>query len=195
MDCTAQIKEYIENNYSDHRKTHTIGVAKVAKELARIYGADEKKAEIAALFHDMYRGITVERNNFYVNCLGLDQKYLDNCNLAHGKIAAIVMKRDFDIEDEEILNAVSFHTTGRVGMSLLEKIIYIADAIEPGRVYPNVEEIRKIAYEDIDKAVYKAMANTILYVEKRGNYLDEDTTKAKAYFEKMLKERKSANDK
>ena len=187
MDCIDEIKKYIEVNYSEKRKIHTYGVVKTACQLAKMYGEDEKKAEVAALFHDMYRGVSKQSINCYVKHLGLASKYIDNCNLAHGKIAAIVMKRDFDINDTDILNAVSFHTTGRKGMSLLEKIIYIADAIEPNRSYPNVDDIRKMAYKDLDEAVYMSMCNTISFVKSSGNYLDQDTIEAKDFIEFEIK--------
>jgi len=103
----------------------------MAVKLAEKYGEDPSKAETAALFHDMYRGVSVDVLNYYVKHLGLDEKYINNANLAHGKIAAIIMERDYHITDPDIIHAVSFHTTGRAGMSKLEKIIYIADAIEP----------------------------------------------------------------
>ena len=138
MDSIKEIKDYIEKNFSEKRKIHTEGVRTTAIELAKRYGADPQKAEIAALFHDMYRGVSENSLNYYVKHLGLDSKYLNNCNLAHGKIAAIIMQRDFEIEDPDIINAVSYHTTGRPGMSLLEKIIYIADAVEPNRSYLGV---------------------------------------------------------
>ena len=70
--------------------------------LAEIYGEDPKKAEIAALFHDMYRGVSENSLNYYVKHLGLDNKYVNNANLAHGKIAAIIMERDFDVDDKDI---------------------------------------------------------------------------------------------
>lgn len=68
---------------------------KTAISLAKKYGADPEKAELAALFHDMYRGVPVDALNYYVRHLGLDKRYMDNCNLAHGKIAAIIMERDY----------------------------------------------------------------------------------------------------
>ena len=98
------------------------------------------------------------------------------------------------MEDEDIINAVSFHTTGRAGMSLLEKIIYVADAIEPGRSYPGVEEIRRAAEEDIDKACLISLAHTIEYVRSDGKYLDEDTVYAKKYFEDILKQKGEKDD-
>lgn len=179
---TDSINSYIEKNFSEKRRVHTAGVRDCAIKLAEKYGADAEKAEAAALFHDMFRGVSEEALNYYVKHLGLDHKYLNNCNLAHGKIAAIIMKRDYGIDDEDVLNAVSFHTTGRPGMSLLEKIIYIADAIEPNRNYPGVAELRQAAERDIDEACLLSLTRTIDYVESQGNYLDTDTLDARDYF-------------
>lgn len=194
MDSIREIKEYIERNYSEKRKIHTEGVRVTAMELARRYGADPAKAELAALFHDMYRGVSENSLNYYVKHLGLDEKYMNNCNLAHGKIAAIVMKRDFEITDDDIVNAVSYHTTGRENMSLLEKIIYLADAIEPNRVYPGVDELRKLADEDLDKACLSSLTNTINFVRASGKYLDEETIRAKEDLERKIKEKEEKDD-
>ncbi len=194
MDSIKAIKDYIEKNLSEKRRIHTEGVRKTAIELAKLYGADEKKAETAALFHDMYRGLSGETLNGYVKQLGLDDKYLNNCNLAHGKIAAAAMQSDFDIHDPDILNAVSYHTTGRPGMSKLEKIIYIADAVEPNRDYPGVEELRKAAFEDLDKACLMSLSNTIDFVTSKGNFLDEETILAKEYFEHTITEKEAEHD-
>ncbi|MDD4376962.1 MAG: bis(5'-nucleosyl)-tetraphosphatase (symmetrical) YqeK [Eubacteriales bacterium] len=184
---TDSIREYIDKNFSQKRKEHTEGVVKTAIELARIYGEDEEKAEIAALFHDMFRGSSESVLNYYVKHLNLDPKYIDNCNLAHGKIASVIMERDYGIKDKDIINAVSYHTTGRAGMSKLEKIIYIADAIEPGRNYPGVLELRKLAYENLDKACEESLKHTIEFVESKGQYLDIDTLLARDYLEKRRK--------
>ena len=105
--------------------------------------------------------------------------YLDNANLAHGPIAAKIMKRDYGITDPDLLNAVRYHTTGRAGMSLLEKVLYLADAIEPGRNYPGVEEIRKRAETSLDDACLLSMERSIRYIEDRGLFLHEDTIKAR----------------
>lgn len=93
-----------------------------------------------------------------------------------------MIQKTFGVDDPDIINAVSFHTTGRPDMSLLEKIIYISDAMEPGRNYPGVDDIRKAAEEDIDKACLLSLSRTIDYVTSGGNYLDEDTVKAKNIF-------------
>jgi len=179
---TDSIKTYIEKNFSEKRKVHTEGVRQTAMELAAKYGADVEKAEVAALFHDMFRGVSEDVLNYYVKHLGMEKKYLNNCNLAHGKIAAIVMKRDFGIEDEDIINAVSYHTTGRAGMSLLEKIIYIADAVEPNRKYPGVNELRAMVQEDLDRACLMSLTRTIDYVTGQGHFLDPDTITARDDF-------------
>lgn len=186
MDSIEKIKAHIEKNFSEKRKKHTYGVANTALELAKQYGCDEYKAELAALFHDLYRSIPINVLNYHVKHLELDKKYIDNANLSHGKIASIMIQRDFNISDEDIINAVSYHTTGRPNMSLLEKIIYIADAVEPNRNYPGVDELRRVVKEDLDKAIYMSLSRTIDYVSSEGNYLDEDTIHAKAYFEEII---------
>ena len=172
---------------------HTEGVRDTAVKLAKKYGADPEKAEIAALFHDMYRGVAQNTLNYYVKHLGLDSKYVDNANLAHGKIAAIIMERDFDVKDPDIINAVSFHTTGRAGMSTLEKVVYLADAIEPNRVYPGVDELRREADEDLDKACLMSLKSTADFVLSAGKYLDQDTVLAKEYLEEVIKEKEKVN--
>ena len=97
------------------------------------------------------------------------------------------MERDFGIRDRDIINAVSYHTTGRAGMSLLEKVIFIADAIEPGRDYPGVDDLRRLAYVDLDKACLLSLTRTAEFVREQGIYLDDDTLAAKEYLEKELK--------
>ncbi|MEL7657830.1 MAG: bis(5'-nucleosyl)-tetraphosphatase (symmetrical) YqeK, partial [Bacillota bacterium] len=154
-------------------------VAEEAKKLSAQYGEDMEKAELAALFHDFFRGVSEKALNGYVRQLGLGSIYLNNCNLAHSKIAAVIMERDFHIKDQDILNAVSFHTTGRSNMSRLEKIIYLADAIEPNRNYPGIDEIRAMAYENLEKACLLSLEHSIDYVNCRGFYLDQDTVMAK----------------
>lgn len=186
MDSINKIKAHIENNFSEKRKVHTYGVVKTAIELAKQYGCDVYKAELAALFHDLYRSIPVNVLNYHVKHLELDKKYMDNPNLSHGKIAAEMIQRDYGITDQDVINAVSYHTTGRPNMSLLEKIIYIADAIEPNRNYPGVKELREVVKEDLDKACYLSLSRTIDYVTSEGNYLDEDTLHAKEYFEVII---------
>jgi predicted HD superfamily hydrolase involved in NAD metabolism len=181
MQCSdkQRIIEYIERNMTEKRRIHTYAVVEEARKLSRQYGEDMEKAELAALFHDFFRGVPEKALNGYVRQLGLDSVYLDNPNLAHSKIAAVIMERDYHIKDQDILNAVSFHTTGRADMSKLEKIIYLADAIEPNRNYPGIGEIRDLAREDLDKACLASLEHSIEYVNSRGLHLDLDTVMAR----------------
>lgn len=189
MDSISKIRNYIEDNLSEKRKLHTYGVRDTALILAEQYGCDREKAEIAALSHDLYRSVPEKVLNYHITHMGLPKRYLNNANLAHSKIAALMIQREFGIDDRDIINAVSFHTTGRAGMSLLEKIIYISDATEPGRSYPGVEALRRLVKEDIDKACLISLANTIDYIKSGNGFLDNDTVKAKDYFEKLIEKR------
>ena len=173
-----QITGYIEENLREKRLKHTYSVANEAVKLAGRYGEDVRKAELAALFHDMFRNTPVAVLNMYIRQLGLPTHLTDNPNLSHGKIAAVIMRKDYGIEDEDILNAVAFHTTGRAGMSRLEKIIFLADAIEPGRNYPTVEETRALAYVDLNRACISSLQRTVEYIRSIGEYLDSDTVNA-----------------
>ncbi len=181
MLCTdkKRIIEYIDRNMTEKRQHHTYAVAEEARKLSLRYGEDVEKAELAALFHDYFRGVSENDINGYVRQLGLDTVYFNNGNLAHSKIAAIIMERDYDIKDQDIINAVSFHTTGRANMSRLEKIIYLADAIEPNRSYPGVEEIRTKAYENLDEACLLSLEHSIKYLRCKGAFLDQDTVMAR----------------
>ena len=181
MQCTDKntIIEYIEGHMTEKRQIHTYAVAEEAKKLARRYGEDMEKAELAGLFHDFFRSVPEKALNGYVRQLGLSPAYLNNANLAHSKIAAYVMEKDYEIQDQDIINAVSYHTTGRANMSKLEKIIYLADAIEPNRLYPGIDEIRELAYKDLDEACLASLSRSIEYVNCRGLYLDQDTVMAR----------------
>lgn len=181
MQCSdkQRIIEYIERNMTEKRRIHTYAVVEEAKKLSRRYGEEMEKAELAALCHDFFRGVSEKSLNGYVRQLGLDPVYLDNANLSHGKIAAVIMERDYRIYDQDILNAVRFHTTGRANMSKLEKIIYLADAIEPNRSYPGIERIRELAWKNLDEACLASLEHSIEYVNSRGLYLDQDTVMAR----------------
>jgi len=192
MQCTDIIKEklikHIEKNMIERRKTHIYAVAEESKKLAQRYGVNIEKAELAALFHDIFRNVPEDVLNDYVKQLELDDRYLNNSNLAHSKIAAIIMEKDYEIHDRELINAVGYHTTGRANMSDLEKIIYIADAIEPNRNYPGINKIREAAYQDLDQACLLSLEHSINFIKSKNSYLDEDTIMARDYlFENTTK--------
>ena len=177
---------------SEKRRTHTEGVIAEAKRLAAIYGADVEKAEIAARCHDFFRGREISELNALIEEYGLPDRYLGNANLAHGKLAAEFLRKELGVDDREIIEAVSYHTTGRRDMSLLEKIVFIADAIEPGRDYPGVDEIRNTVDKDIDKACLISLEGTIKHLRDAGvpeEEIDRDTINAAEFFKKAEKEK------
>lgn len=187
------IYEHILPMLSEKRLKHTKGVIDESVKLSELYGMDKKKAEVAALCHDIFRGKSKEHLNALIREAGLPEKYMDNPNLAHGKLAAYYIKKEFGIVDEDILNAVSYHTTGRANMSLLEKIVFIADAIEPGRDFSGVEELRKLAYEDLDRACLRSLKGTINHLLDEGKSLNEiehDTIEARDYFLSVIEKEK-----
>lgn len=178
-EAVSRAREYMREHMKASRRKHTESVVRTCGELARRFGGDAEKAETAAWFHDLVRNLTDEQLNGLIDELGLDPVWKNRRNLSHGRIAAALMRRDYGIEDEDILNAVRYHTTGRDGMSLLEKIVFLADYIEPGRTHPAVVETRRLAEKDLDAACLYALEQTIAYVTVRGEALDPDTVRAR----------------
>ncbi|MGN0702314.1 MAG: bis(5'-nucleosyl)-tetraphosphatase (symmetrical) YqeK [Lentihominibacter sp.] len=173
-----KILEYIRMNLKESRLQHTYRVAETAVVMAVKEGADVRKAEIAALLHDCARNLPPERLNTLVTELGLPDRYRDNVNLSHSKVGAAFARCVFAIEDRDILNAISYHTTGRCGMTTLEKIVFLADAIEPGRDYPGVEAIREAAAVSLDRGCLKSLGGTIEFLESADKFIDKDTIDA-----------------
>ncbi len=180
-----EITEYNEAHLNSKRQKHVKGVVKTAEKLAKIYDVDVDKARIAAVCHDMFRWVKDEKLAKFVELLGLDDKYKDSPNLAHSKLASAILKRDYDMNDEDVLNAISYHTTGRANMSKLEQIIYLADAIEPNRSYPSVEELRKLAKQNLGLACLTSLKSTVKFLEDQGKEIDQDTLEAVQYFERL----------
>ena len=173
-----KILEYIRMNLKESRLQHTYRVAETAVAMARREGVDVRKAEIAALLHDCARNLPPEKLNSLVEELGLPERYRDNVNLSHSKVGAAFAGRLFNIDDREILDAISYHTTGRCRMTTLEKIVFLADAIEPGRDYPGVEAIRKAAEKSLDKGCLMSLEGTIGFLEAADKFIDTDTIDA-----------------
>lgn len=172
-----QIKNYLKQNLRTKRYEHVLGVRDTAIKLAEHYKEDTEKARFAALIHDCAKNMSDDQIISIVkkHKIEIDDISKISPQLLHGTVAAIMAKEDMGIKDEDVLNAVTYHTTGRKNMSLLEKIIYIADYIEPSRNFQGVEDLRKAAFEDLDKALLKAFDNTIKFVVERGQLLHINT--------------------
>ena len=151
------------------RLEHTLGVEEQAVRMAGIFGADRGKASEAALLHDYAKYIDDGEMLRLAEKYGIetDEVYRDSPNLMHGPVAAKLVEEIFGVSDRDVLNAITYHTVGRAGMSLLEKIIYVADMTEKNRDFPGVDELRRAAVEDIDEAMLLCLEQTISYTLKR----------------------------
>lgn len=176
-----QILNIVKQNTSDSRFEHTLRVADLATKLAHHYKVDADKTWLAAVLHDLEKNISLEENDDLVNFYGLDKKYLGNKNLSHSKLAAAVSRDKLGIDDEDILNAIAFHTTGRSDMSMLEKIIFVADTCEEGRTYKEAALLREKAFENIDDVCIFILEYLKESIEKKGLVVDEDTIQALRY--------------
>ncbi|MGL4345101.1 MAG: nicotinate-nucleotide adenylyltransferase [Cellulosilyticaceae bacterium] len=162
-----QMKHYVEGRLSPKRYAHTKGVVEMALELAKLHGVSTDKVFVAALFHDIAKQLSQEEQLALCHemALALDSFEKEHLDLAHGKVGAALLERDWHIHDFEILDSIRYHTVGRLGMNDLEKIIYIADMIELGRKpYPAMDKIRRLAKVDLNKAMYEALCASKHYV-------------------------------
>lgn len=175
---------YLKENLLEKRYIHVKGVVEMAKKLAELNNVLEEKAEIAALAHDVAKNLSKEKMKEIIieNNINISLLEESNSNLWHSIIAPIVAKDKLGIEDEEILDSIRWHTTGKENMSVLAKIIYIADMIEPNRNFDGVEEIRKITYDNLDAGVYHGLTHSIQFLLTKNLLIDENTIKARNYF-------------
>lgn len=161
------------------RYDHTLRVAETAVILAHRFGENPEKAELAALYHDYAKEMPNEKLKQIIIAGKEDLRLLDyHPELWHGPAAAILIQEKFNISDQDIIQAVRYHTTGRKQMSQLEKIIYLADYIEPGRNFPGLEEVRKLAEKDLDQAILQALRNTIQFLTSKFSSIYPDTIEA-----------------
>lgn len=147
------------------RWKHVEGVMQTAVELARRYGADPVKADLAALLHDLAKFWPVERQEAVIRENGLNTELLDHDKqLLHAEVAAFISQRDYGVDDPEVLDAIRYHTSGRVGMTQMDKIVCLADYIEPGREFPGVERIRELAEVSLEEALLAGFDSTISFL-------------------------------
>ncbi len=183
-----EILKRIKKRLSDKRFKHTLRVETEAVKLANYYRSDWQKASIAALLHDNAKNYDDDKKLrlVYKYAIKLNQSEENNIDLVHAKLGSVIAQKKFDITDVDILNAIKYHTTGRPGMSMTEKIIYIADFIEPGRkAFPGLEKARDLAYQDINLAMIKILMMTINHVIDKGKIIDPGTEMAYEYYYRL----------
>ena len=177
----AQIVEELSKRLSPKRWQHSIGVSQTAEELAELFGCDLVKAKIAGLLHDLAREVPIDELLPRAQAFGIVVNDVEKAEpvLLHAPIAAKVAQMEFQIDDEEILQSILLHTTGGPQMSVLDKIIYLADMIEPSRHFLGLEELRGLAHHDLDKAMMSALNHSIYYILDRGGLLHSGTIAAR----------------
>lgn len=188
----CKLQKKIKKILEEKRFEHTLGVAYTASSLAFAYGYDDKKAYIAGLLHDCAKCLSHQKRLMICkkNHLEITTVEKENPVLLHAKVGAFFAKEKYGVCDLEILDAIRYHTTGRPDMGLLEKIIYVADFIEPHRKkLPKLFEIRKMAFEDLDMAIYMILENSLNYLEKGNSIIDKKTEETYNFYKKFIEER------
>ena len=164
-----RIRKKIQTIQDKRRYEHTLGVMYTAASLAMRYGEDVDIALVAGLLHDAAKSFST--------------------NLGHAELGAKMAQESFGIEDAYITDAIRYHTTGRPNMTLLDKIIYIADYIEPNRNQaPNLSELRKLAFVDLDQCLYQILKGTLEYLSDKGSEIDSMTEQAYLYYKQQAEQ-------
>lgn len=173
----------VKNTLSEKRFKHSEGVVKRALEYAKIYNVDEETVKLVAIAHDIAKEFSEEQNKEYIEKykIQLDEIEKVNKNLLHSKIGAVICKNKYGFT-EDMANAVSYHTTGRENMSILEKIIYLADATEESRNYMDIDYYVDTVKEDIDKAMCEVSKWVIDLLLKRNSAIHLNTVKCYNYY-------------
>ena len=168
-----ELQDILREKQSGKRFIHTLGVQYTSACLAMCYGADVNKAQMAGLLHDCAKHMKPEKLLEISKKQGLKISKAQERNpfLLHGRVGAYLARTKYGIKDEEILGAIEWHTTGRPEMTLLEKIIFTADYIEPGRDFPGVDKLRTVTYKNLDYGVLAGLDHTMLYLLQSGAFI------------------------
>lgn len=185
-----KLKKYIDESRYDH----TMGVMYTAASLAMCWGVDLERAQVAGLLHDCAKCIPnaqklkiCRQNGIHVSEAEKESPYL-----LHASVGAYIAREKYHVEDQEILDAIACHTTGKPAMTLLEKIIFLADYIEPMRTKAeNLGTIRQMAFRDLDMAVYMTLRDTLQYLKSEKACLDNQTALAYNYYREIIEKKEA----
>lgn len=194
---SKKIRRKMEKTLDPKRFEHTLGVAYTASALAMCYQTDIEKAQIAGLLHDCAKCMSNDKKMAVCEKKGIEITAIEKKNpyLLHAKVGAYIAEKKFHIKDKDVLNAIFNHTTGRPGMSPLEKIIYIADYIEPGRKHaPNLTQVRKLAFQDLDAALLQILKDTLCYLQNIDSPIDPMTQETYDYYVNYKDDRKEQEE-
>lgn len=188
-----KLEKKLQKNLDTDRYAHTLGVMYTCTALAMVHDQDLEQAQAAGLMHDCAKCIPNKKKlkmcmDYHVPITDFEKTHPF---LLHAKLGAFVAKTKYGISDEEVLSAITYHTTGKPEMTRLEKIVYIADYIEPMRdKAPNLAAVRKLAFQDLDECMYVILRDTLEYLEKNPKEIDNTTRDAYEYY-KELHDKKS----
>lgn len=185
-DLRATMKKVL----SKSRYLHVISTEEVSVDLALIHGCDIQKASIAGVLHDCAKYLSnaelIEECKKY--SLPITEAEEMSSQLLHAKVGAAYAEHIYNIRDKEILTAITYHTTGRPNMTLLEKITFTADYIEPNRkTLPRIDEVRKAAYDNLDYAIYLILENTLDYLKVTNSVMDDKTEMTYEFYKGIIK--------
>lgn len=189
----TKMEKKLAKYLDEDRYAHTMGVMYTCASLAMAHGCDLKTAQAAGLLHDCAKCIPNKKKLKMCseNEIPVTEFEKEHPFLLHAKLGAYLAQEKYSIQDEEILSAITYHTTGRREMSLLEKIVYIADYIEPLRdKAPNLTVIRKLAFQDLDECMYEILKDTLSYLEENPKDIDLTTKDAFLYYKDLHNQRK-----
>lgn len=184
-----KIREQLKDTLDNKRYEHTLGVSYTAACLAMRYECNIQDAILAGLLHDCAKGLSDKKKLSICekNDISFSKAEERNPSLLHAKVGAYIASTKYGVDNEEILNAIRFHTTGRPSMTLLEKIIYIADYMEPNRKQaPNLDTVRTLAFQDIDKALVKILSDTLKYLAECNEETDPLTRETYEYYNHLV---------
>ena len=187
--CIRDLKKELKKNMDESRYEHTIGVMYTSAALAMRYECNLDQALLAGLMHDCAKCMPNAKKLKMAEKYGLEITDLAKRNpfMLHAKVGAVLAEKKYDITDEEVLGAIRWHTTGRPNMTLLEKIVYTADYIEPKRdKAPNLGEIRKLAFIDLDRALLKILQDTLNYLGDSPEDVDSMTKSTYDFYRQQL---------
>ncbi len=187
-----KIRKAMEKSLDAKRFEHTLGVAYTAAALAMRYGCDVQKAQTAGMLHDCAKCMSNEKRLKICTKHNIAVNEIERRNpfLLHAKVGSYIAMQKYNIHDSDIINAILNHTTGRPDMSLLEKIVYVADYIEPGRKQaPNLGEIRRLAFADLDEALFRILKDTLLYLNQVDGETDPMTQKTYEFYKNYMETR------
>jgi len=178
----------MRNNLKESRYRHSLGVEEMAVRLAGLHGGDSEKAAFAGRNHDIAKNFDDATMNAYIEKYGLPEHLRDNNALAHSKVGAAILEKEFGVTDEDILNAVRYHTTAKKDMTLLEELIFVADVVEDNRTYSDLDYYQDLAYRNLDRACLEILEYTIGSLTSKGKEIDIDTLEARDWVLQKIKE-------